>query len=228
MMKRKLLCTLIAGMGLATAGVAQAQISGNVVKIGVMNDMSGLYADIGGPGSVLAAKMAVEDYLKASKSQLKVEVVSADHQNKPDVGSSIARKWYDTDGVDMIADVPTSSVALAINQISREKGKAFVNTGAATSDLTGKDCSPTTVHWLYDTWMLAHGTGSAVVKNGGDSWYFLTADYAFGHALERDTAEVVKAAGGKVLGSVKVPLNTQDFSSFLLQAQSSKAKALTS
>jgi branched-chain amino acid transport system substrate-binding protein len=224
MMKRKLLCTLIAGMGLATAGVAQAQISGNVVKIGVMNDMSGLYADIGGPGSVLAAKMAVEDYLKASKSQLKVEVVSADHQNKPDVGSSIARKWYDTDGVDMIADVPTSSVALAINQISREKGKAFVNTGAATSDLTGKDCSPTTVHWLYDTWMLAHGTGSAVVKNGGDSWYFLTADYAFGHALERDTAEVVKAAGGKVLGSVKVPLNTQDFSSFLLQAQSSKAK----
>jgi branched-chain amino acid transport system substrate-binding protein len=224
MMKRKLLCTLIAGMGLAAAGVAQAQISGNVVKIGVMNDMSGLYADIGGPGSVLAAKMAVEDYLKASKSQLKVEVVSADHQNKPDVGSSIARKWYDTDGVDMIADVPTSSVALAINQISREKGKAFVNTGAATSDLTGKDCSPTTVHWLYDTWMLAHGTGSAVVKNGGDSWYFLTADYAFGHALERDTAEVVKAAGGKVLGTVKVPLNTQDFSSFLLQAQSSKAK----
>ncbi|WOP15802.1 ABC transporter substrate-binding protein [Ottowia sp. SB7-C50] len=223
-MKRKLLCTLIAGMGLAAAGVAQAQISGNVVKIGVMNDMSGLYADIGGPGSVLAAKMAVEDYLKASKSQLKVEVVSADHQNKPDVGSSIARKWYDTDGVDMIADVPTSSVALAINQISREKGKAFVNTGAATSDLTGKDCSPTTVHWLYDTWMLAHGTGSAVVKNGGDSWYFLTADYAFGHALERDTAEVVKAAGGKVLGTVKVPLNTQDFSSFLLQAQSSKAK----
>ena len=224
MMKRKLLCTLIAGMGLAAAGVAQAQISGNVVKIGVMNDMSGLYADIGGPGSVLAAKMAVEDYLKASKSQLKVEVVSADHQNKPDVGSSIARKWYDTDGVDMIADVPTSSVALAINQISREKGKAFVNTGAATSDLTGKDCSPNTVHWLYDTWMLAHGTGSAVVKNGGDSWYFLTADYAFGHALERDTAEVVKAAGGKVLGTVKVPLNTQDFSSFLLQAQSSKAK----
>jgi branched-chain amino acid transport system substrate-binding protein len=224
MMKRKLLCTLIAGMGLAAAGVAQAQISGNVVKIGVMNDMSGLYADIGGPGSVLAAKMAVEDYLKASKSQLKVEVVSADHQNKPDVGSSIARKWYDTDGVDMIADVPTSSVALAINQISREKGKAFVNTGAATSDLTGKDCSPTTVHWLYDTWMLAHGTGSAVVKNGGDSWFFLTADYAFGHALERDTAEVVKAAGGKVLGTVKVPLNTQDFSSFLLQAQSSKAK----
>ena len=226
MMKRKLLSTLIAGLGLAGAGMAQAQISGNVVKIGVLSDMSGLYADIGGPGSVVAAKMAVDDYLKASKSQLKVEVVSADHQNKPDVGSSVARKWYDTDGVDMIADTPTSSVALAINQVTKEKGKAFVNTGAASSDLTGKDCSPNTVHWLYDTWMLAHGTGSAVVKAGGNSWFFLTADYAFGHALERDTSDVVKGAGGKVLGAVKVPLNTQDFSSFLLQAQSSKAKII--
>ena len=225
-MKRKLLCALIAGVGVGAAGVAQAQISGNVVKIGVMNDMSGLYADIGGPGSVVAAKMAVEDYLKATKSALKVEVVSADHQNKPDVGSSIARKWYDSDGVDVIVDVPTSSVGLAINQVTKEKGKAYVNTGAGTSDLTGKACSPNTVHWLYDTWMLAHGTGSAVVKNGGDSWFFLTADYAFGHALERDTSEVVKASGGKVLGSVKVPLNTQDFSSFLLQAQSSKAKII--
>ena len=226
MMKRKLLSTLIAGLGLAGAGMAQAQISGNVVKIGVLSDMSGLYADIGGPGSVVAAKMAVDDYLKASKSQLKVEVVSADHQNKPDVGSSVARKWYDTDGVDMIIDVPTSSVGLAINQVTKEKGKAYINTGSATSDLTGKDCSPNTVHWLYDTWMLAHGTGSAVVKSGGDTWYFLTADYAFGHALERDTSEVVKASGGKILGSVKVPLNTQDFSSFLLQAQSSKAKII--
>ena len=225
-MKRKLLSTLIASLGLAGAGLANAQISGNVVKIGVMNDMSGVYADIGGPGSVVAAKMAVEDYLKSSKSSLKVEVVSADHQNKPDVGSSIARKWYDSDGVDMIVDVPTSSVGLAINQVTKEKGKAYVNTGSATSDLTGKDCSPNTVHWLYDTWMLAHGTGSAVVKSGGDTWYFLTADYAFGHALERDTSEVVKASGGKILGSVKVPLNTQDFSSFLLQAQSSKAKII--
>ena len=224
MMKRKLLSTLIAGLGLAGAGMAQAQISGNVVKIGVLSDMSGLYADIGGPGSVVAAKMAVDDYLKASKSQLKVEVVSADHQNKPDVGSSVARKWYDTDGVDMIIDVPTSSVGLAINQVTKEKGKAYINTGSATSDLTGKDCSPNTVHWLYDTWMLANGTGSAVVKSGGDTWFFLTADYAFGHALERDTSEVVKASGGKVLGSVRVPLATQDFSSFLLQAQSSKAK----
>ena len=224
MMKRKLLSTLIAGLGLAGAGMAQAQISGNVVKIGVLSDMSGLYADIGGPGSVVAAKMAVDDYLKASKSQLKVEVVSADHQNKPDVGSSVARKWYDTDGVDMIIDVPTSSVGLAINQVTKEKGKAYINTGSATSDLTGKDCSPNTVHWLYDTWMLANGTGSAVVKSGGDTWFFLTADYAFGHALERDTSEVVKTSGGKVLGSVRVPLATQDFSSFLLQAQSSKAK----
>ncbi len=223
-MKRKLLSSLIAGIGLVGAGATQAQISDNVVRIGVMNDMSGVYADIGGPGSVVAAKLAVEDFQKQSKAGLKVEVVSADHQNKPDIGSSVARKWYDTDGVDMIADVPTSSVALAINQITKEKGKAFVNTGAATSDLTGKDCSPNTVHWLYDTWMLAHGTGSAVVKSGGDSWFFLTADYAFGHALERDTAEVVKASGGKVLGSVKVPLATQDFSSFLLQAQASKAK----
>ena len=225
-MKRKLLSSLIAGLGLVAAAGAQAQISGNVVKIGVMNDMSGVYADIGGPGSTLAAKMAVEDYLKTTKSSLKVEVVSADHQNKPDVGSNIARKWYDTDGVDMIVDVPTSSVGLAINQVTKEKGKAYVNPGSATSDLTGKDCSPNTVHWLYDTWMLAHGTGSAVVKSGGDTWYFLTADYAFGHALERDTSEVVKASGGKILGSVKVPLNTQDFSSFLLQAQSSKAKII--
>ena len=225
-MKRKLLSALIAGIGLTGAGLGHAQLSGNAIKIGVMNDMSGVYADIGGPGSVLAAKMAVEDYLKASKSSLKVEIVSADHQNKPDVGSSIARKWYDSDGVDMIIDVPTSSVGLAINQVSKEKGKAYINTGSATSDLTGKDCSPNTVHWLYDTWMLAHGTGSAVVKNGGDTWFFLTADYAFGHALERDTSEVVKSSGGKVLGGVKVPLATQDFSSFLLQAQSSKAKII--
>ena len=225
-MKRNALWSLMAGLGLLAAGSAHAQISGNVVKIGVMNDMSGLYADIGGPGSVIAAKMAVEDYLKATKSSLKVEVVSADHQNKPDVGSSIARKWYETDGVDMIADVPTSSVALAVNQVTKDMGKAFVNTGAASSDLTGKDCSPNTVHWLYDTWMLANGTGSAIVKTGGDTWFFLTADYAFGHALERDTEAVVLKNGGKVLGKVRHPLATQDFSSFLLQAQASKAKVI--
>jgi branched-chain amino acid transport system substrate-binding protein len=208
------------------AGGAQAQVSGGVVKIGVMNDMSGLYADIGGPGSVEAARMAVEDFMKTSKAKLKVEIVSADHQNKPDVGSNIARQWYDVDGVDAIADVPTSSVALAVNQVTRDKNKAFLVTGAASSDLTGKACSPNTVHWLYDTWMLANGTGSAIVKTGGDSWFFITADYAFGHALERDTAAVVKKNGGKVLGQVRHPLNTQDFSSFLLQAQASKAKII--
>jgi branched-chain amino acid transport system substrate-binding protein len=221
------LSKLAASVALAfAASAAHAQISGGVVKIGVMNDMSGLYADIGGPGSVTAAKMAVEDYLKSSKSKLKVEIVSADHQNKPDVGSQIARQWYDSDGVDAIADVPTSSVALAVSEVTKQKGKAFLDTGAATSDLTGKSCSPNTVHWLYDTWMLAHGTGSAIVKTGGKTWFFLTADYAFGHALERDTAEVVKANGGKVLGAVRHPLGTQDFSSFLLQAQASKAQVI--
>jgi branched-chain amino acid transport system substrate-binding protein len=211
-------------LALAAMG-AQAQVSDGVIKIGVMNDMSSLYADIGGPGSVTAARMAVEDF-GAAKKGMKVEILSADHQNKPDVGSSIARQWYDVDKVDVIVDVPTSSVALAVNQVTRDKGKAFLVTGAATSDLSGKACSPNTIHWLYDTWMLANGTGGAIVKTGGDSWFFITADYAFGHALERDTAEVVKKNGGKVLGAVRVPLNTQDFSSFLLQAQASKAKII--
>ena len=224
-MKRTILSTLLAAaFGLGAAG-AQAQISDGIVKIGVMNDMSGVYADIGGPGSVLAAKMAVEDFGAAAKG-MKVEIVSADHQNKPDVGSTIARTWYDVDKVDMIVDVPTSSVALAVSQITRDKGKAFVNTGAATSDLTGKSCSPNTVHYLYDTWMLANGTGSAIVKNGGDTWFFLTADYAFGHALERDTEAVVLKNGGKVLGKVRTPFPATDFSSFLLQAQASKAKII--
>jgi branched-chain amino acid transport system substrate-binding protein len=218
--------TAVAAALAVAAGAAQAQVSDGVVKIGVLNDQSSLYADIGGPGSVTAAKMAVEDYLKSSKSKLKVEVIAADHQNKPDVGSQIARQWYDVDKVDAIFDVPNSGVALAVNQVTRDKGKAFIDTGAASSDLTGKACSPNTIHWLYDTWNLAHGTGSAVVKTGGDSWFFLTADYAFGHALERDTAEVVKANGGKVVGAVRHPLNTQDFSSFLLQAQASKAKVI--
>ncbi|HEY2337720.1 MAG TPA: ABC transporter substrate-binding protein [Burkholderiales bacterium] len=204
---------------------ASAQVSGGVVKIGVLSDMSSLYADIGGPGSVAAAHLAVEDYLKTHKG-LKVEIVSADHQNKPDTGSAIARQWYDVDGVDAIFDVPTSSVALAVNEVTREKKKAFIISGAASSDLTGKACSPNSVHWTYDTWMLANGTGGAIVKTGGDSWYFITADYAFGHALERDTEAVVLKNGGKVLGKVRVPLNTQDFSSFLLQAQASKAKII--
>jgi branched-chain amino acid transport system substrate-binding protein len=225
MMKRKLLSTLIAAAFALAGAAAQAQISDGVIKIGVMNDMSGLYADVSGPGALVAARMAVEDFGAARKG-MKVEVIGADHQNKPDVGSTIARTWYDVDKVDAIFDVPTSSVALAINQITREKGKAFINSGAATSDLTGKSCSPNTVHWTYDTWMLANGTGSAIVKTGGDSWFFLTADYAFGHALERDTEAVVVKNGGKVLGKVRTPFPGTDFSSFLLQAQASKAKII--
>src|SRR3989440_7210884 len=216
------------GLALAAMGapmVANGQVSDGVIKIGVLSDMSSLYADIGGPGSVAAARMAVEDF-GAAKKGMKVEVVSADHQNKPDVGSSIARQWDDVDKVDVIVDVPTSSVALAVNEVTKQKGKAFLVSGAATSDLTGKACSPNTVHWTYDTWMLANGTGSAIVKSGGNSWFFITADYAFGHALERDTEQVVLKNGAKVLGKVRHPLNTQDFSSFLLQAQSSKAKII--
>ncbi len=224
-MKRKLLSTLVATACALGIGAAQAQISDGVIKIGVMNDMSGLYADLTGPGSVVAARLAVEDFGAARKG-MKVEIVSADHLNKPDLGSTIARTWYDVDKVDVIVDVPTSSVALAVNQITREKGKAFLVSGAATSDLTGKACSPNTIHWTYDTWMLANGTGSAIVKTGGDSWFFLTADYAFGHALERDTEAVVLKHGGKVLGKVRTPFPSTDFSSFLLQAQASKAKVI--
>ena len=224
-MRRKLLSSLIAAMFAVGAGAAQAQISDGVIKIGVLNDQSGLYADLTGPGSAVAARLAAEDF-GAAKKGMKVEIIQADHQNKPDVGSTIARTWYDTDKVDVIVDVPTSSVALAVNQITREKAKAFLVSGAATSDLTGKACSPNTIHWTYDTWMLANGTGNAVVKAGGDSWFFITADYAFGHALERDVEAVVLKNGGKVLGKVRSPLNTQDFSSFLLQAQASKAKII--
>ena len=215
---------LAASVALAM-GPAHAQISDGIIKIGVLNDQSSLYADLAGQGSVIAARMAVEDF-GAAKKGMKVEIVSADHQNKPDVGSAIARQWYDVDKVDVIFDVPNSGVALAVNQITRDKGKALIVSGAATADLTGKACSPNTVHWTYDTWMLANGTGNAIVKTGGDTWFFLTADYAFGHALERDTEAVVLKAGGKVLGKVRHPLNTQDFSSFLLQAQSSKAKII--
>src|SRR5438067_5363366 len=216
---------LAGAVAMAMATAAHAQISDGVIKIGVMNDQSSLYADISGPGGVAAAKMAVEDF-GAAKKGMKVEIISADHQNKPEVGSSIARQWYDVDKVDAIVDVPTSSVALAINEVVREKNKVFIVSGAASSDLTGAKCSPNTVHWTYDTWALANGTGKALVKTGGDTWFFLTADYAFGHALERDTAAAVKANGGKVLGDVKHPLNTSDFSSYLLQAQSSKAKVI--
>jgi branched-chain amino acid transport system substrate-binding protein len=215
----------ILALAAATALTSAAQAEDLTVKIGVMSDMSGLYADLGGPGSVVAAKMAVADFNPAAHG-LKVELVNADMQNKPDVGASIARQWFDVDHVDMIVDVPNSGVALAVNEVAREKNKVFLVSGAASSDLTGPKCSPNTVHWTYDTWMLANGTGKALVKTGGDTWFFLTSDYAFGHALERDTTAVVLANGGRVLGAVAHPLNTSDFSSFLLQAQASKAKII--
>jgi len=221
----------IAAVGLAAlvalfaAGTAHAQYTDGVIRIGVLNDMSGLYADLGGQGSVFAARQAVEDFGAAQKG-MKVEVVGADHQNKPDVGSSIARSWIDRDKVDVIVDIPSSGVALAVNEVVREKNKVFLASGPASSDLTGAKCSPNTVHWTYDTWALANGTGKAIVRSGGTTWFFLTADYAFGHALERDTSAVVEANGGKVVGKVRHPLNTNDFSSFLLQAQSSKAKII--
>jgi len=210
-----------AGLGFATS----AQADDKVVKIGVLNDMSSLYADIGGPNSVVAVKMAVEDSGLVAKGW-KIDVLSGDHQNKPDVGVNIARQWIDTEKVDAIADTPNSGVALAVNNLVKEKNAILLNSGAASADLTGKACTPNTVSYTYDTYMLANGTGKALTKAGGDSWFFLTADYAFGAALERDTSAVVKANGGKVLGGVKHPLNTSDFSSFLLQAQSSKAKVI--
>ena len=208
-------------LGVATPALSQ-QIS---VKFGVLNDRSGLYADITGEGSVVATRMAIEDF-KAAEKGIKAEVIAGDHQNKPDVGATIARRWYDQENVDVILDVPTSSVALAVSQLTREKNKIHINSGGGSSDLTGTACSPNTVHWTYDTWALANGTGTAMVKRGGDTWYFLTADYAFGHALERDTGAVVTKSGGKVLGSTRHPLSATDFSSFLLSAQSSKAKVI--
>lgn len=222
---KKSIASLLLGTALAvtTAGAAVAQ--DKTVKIGALSDQSGLYADLGGPGSTLAAQMAVEDSGLAGKGW-KIDIISGDHQNKPDIGTAIARQWFDVDKVDIIVDVPNSGVALAVNNIVKEKNGVYINSGAATSDLTNAQCSPNTVHWTYDTYMLAHTTGQALVKAGGDTWFFLTADYAFGAALERDTTAVVTANGGKVLGGVKHPLNTPDFSSFLLQAQASKAKII--
>lgn len=217
--------TLLAGSALAAVMAMPTFAQQISVKAGVLNDRSGLYADLSGEGSVIAARMAVEDF-KAAEKGIKVEIVSADHQNKPDVGSTIARQWYDQDGVDIILDVPTSSVALAVSQITREKNKIHINSGGGTSDLTGKACSPNTAHWTYDTYALAQGTGGALVKAGGDTWFFLTADYAFGHALERDTSAIVTKNGGKVVGAVRTPFPGTDFSSYLLQAQSSKAKVI--
>jgi branched-chain amino acid transport system substrate-binding protein len=213
--------TVLAVM-LACAAASAQQVN---VKIGVLSDMSSLYSDVGGPGSTAAAKLAIADFTKANPN-VKVELVSGDHQNKPDIGSQMANQWFDVQKVDMIVDVPNSGVALAVSQVAAQKNKAFLVSGAAASDLTGPKCNANTIHWTYDTWMLANGTGKAIVKTGGNTWFFLTADYAFGHALERDTTAAVVAAGGKVLGGVRHPLNTNDFSSFLLQAQASKAKII--
>jgi branched-chain amino acid transport system substrate-binding protein len=204
-------------------GAAAAQVAS--VKIGVLNDQSGLYTDLSGPGGVDAVRMAVEDF-GGSVGGAKIEVVTADHQNKSDIGSAIARQWFDQDHVDIVMDVPNSGVALAINEIAREKNKIAIFSGPGSSDLTNAKCSPNTVHWTYDTYALAKGTGSAITKNGGTTWFFLTADYAFGQALERDTASVVEANGGKILGEVRTPLSSPDFSSFLLQAQGSGAKVI--
>ena len=217
-----------AGLSLATPAFAQDKAQDKQdknVKIGVLNDMSGLYADIGGPNSVAAANMAVEDSGLLAKGW-KIDLIAADHQNKPDVGVNIARQWIDNEKVDLITDTPNSGVALAVSNLAKEKNSIVLNSGAATADLTGKACNANTISYTFDTYMLANGTGKALTKAGGDSWFFLTADYAFGHALERDTSAVVSANGGKVLGGVKHPLNTADFSSFLLQAQASKAKII--
>src|SRR6202165_5595974 len=210
-----------AGLGFATPALAQDK----TVKIGVLNDMSSLYADIGGANSVIAVKMAVQDSGLLDKGW-KIDVLSGDHQNKPDIGTNMARQWIDVDKVDAVVDTPNSGVALAVSTLVKEKNAILINSGGASADLTGKACTPNTLSVTYDTYMLAHGTGKALTKAGGDSWFFLTSDYAFGHALERDTAAVVTANGGKNLGGVKHPLNTSDFSSFLLQAQASKAKVI--
>ena len=215
--------------GLAMAALASApaaaQISGDVVRIGVLNDQSGLYADITGQGSVIAARMAVEDF-GGKVLDKPIEIIFADHQNKPDIGASIARQWFDVGGVDMVTDVPNSAVALAVQGVAREASRVHINTGAATTDLTGKQCSPLAIHWTFDTYSMASGTGRSLVKAGGKTWFFVTSDYAFGHALERDTSKFVEEGGGKVLGAVRHPLGTADFASFLLQAQASKAEVI--
>jgi branched-chain amino acid transport system substrate-binding protein len=219
------IAALLIGTVLALAANGSAVAQDKTVKVGALSDQSGLYADLGGPGSTLAAQMAIEDSGLAAKGW-KIDLISGDHQNKPDIGTAIARQWFDVDKVDVMVDVPNSGVALAVNNVIKEKNGVYINSGAATSDLTNAQCSPNTVHWTYDTYMLAHTTGQALVKAGGDTWFFLTADYAFGAALERDTTAVILANGGKIVGGVKHPLNSSDFSSFLLQAQSSKAKII--
>src|ERR1700722_9245246 len=220
-MRAKLLPAAVAACVLMLAAPASAQ----GVKIGILNDQSGVYADYGGKASFEAAKMGIEDFGGELLGQ-KIKIITADHQNKPDLATSIARRWYEVEGVDMITELTTSSVALAVQQLSNEKKKIDIVVGAATSRITGDACTPYGFHWAFDPHALAVGTGGALVKAGGDSWFFMTADYAFGYALEKDTSEIVTANGGKVLGSVRIPLNSSDFSSFLLQAQSSKAKII--
>lgn len=217
---------LLAGTAaLAMTATAQAQYSNDGITLGVLTDMSGVYADVGGQGSVVAAQMAVEDYGGEFNGK-PINIVSADHQNKADIGANIARQWIDTDGVDAIFDILNSAVGLAVQQVATEKNIVSMNSGAATTALTNEQCSPNGVHYVYDTYALATGTGGAMVKEGGDSWFFIVADYAFGHALESDTSNAVKNAGGEILGSVRAPLSNQDFSSFLLQAQASGAKVI--
>jgi branched-chain amino acid transport system substrate-binding protein len=224
-MKARIFASLLLGTAISLAATSSAFAQDKTVKIGALSDQSGLYADLGGPGSTLAAQMAIEDSGLTAKGW-KIDVISGDHQNKPDVGVNIARQWFDVDKVDVIVDVPNSGVALAVSNLVKEKNGVFLNSGAGTSDLTNAQCTPNTIHWTYDTYTLAHGTGTALTKSGGDTWFFITADYAFGAALERDTTAAVQASGGKVLGGVKAPINTADFSSFLLQAQASKAKVI--
>ncbi|WP_374682342.1 ABC transporter substrate-binding protein [Accumulibacter sp.] len=223
----------LALMLIPAANIAAAQtspgtmkVSDNTVKIGVLTDMSGVYSDLGGQGAVTAVQMAIDDYKAQYKPKFKIEMVYADHQNKADVGSNKVREWYDTEGVDMVTDVLNSGVALAVAKVTQEKKRIVMFVGSASTRLTDQDCTPNTVHYAYDTYSLANVAGKAIVKNGGDTWFFLTADYAFGQSLEKDTTDVIKANGGKVLGSVRHPLNASDFSSYLLQAQASKAKII--
>jgi branched-chain amino acid transport system substrate-binding protein len=229
MMRRTLVSIAVAaGIAMlgATAAQAQSKISGDTVKIGVLTDMSGLYSELGGAGSVAAAQMAIDDFKAQAKPTFKIEMVSADHQNKADIGAQKAREWFDTQGVDMVNDVLNSAVAIAVAKVANEKKKVYINNGAASTRLTNEDCTPYTIHYAYDTYALANGTGKAVVQNGGKTWFFLTADYAFGASLEKDTSDVVKANGGQILGTAKHPLSTADFSSYLLQAQASKAQII--
>jgi branched-chain amino acid transport system substrate-binding protein len=220
------LISIIATLFFLQAAISQeSKVPSGAVRVGVLNDQSGVYSGMGGLGSVVAAKMAIEDF-GGSVLGVPIELISADHQNKTDIGSTIAREWYDVKKVDVILDLAASNVGLAVMGIAKQKNKIVINTGSGSSRITNEECNDRTAHWVYNTYALAHGTGQAVLEQGGDSWYFITADYAFGHSLEKDTTDVIKAAGGKILGSIKHPLNASDFSSFLLQAQASGAKVI--